>query len=169
MAAPVWATNDVPTATDFNVWLTNIIFASKTADESLTSNTTLQDDNDLSVTVAANSVYEVEFGLVYEAGTTGDIKYKWVAPAGATFTHSANRLNVGATLTGDDTVSVDAISVTVSAGGLGTGVSLPIEGKGLLRVASTAGTFKLQWAQDTSSAGATIMKADSFIVLRRVS
>jgi hypothetical protein len=144
------------------------LFISKTSDESLVSSTTLQDDDELTLQVVANTVYEVSFMLIYEAGTTGDFKYQWVAPASATFLHADNRLNVAATLTGDDTVSADDITVAITAGGLGTGVSLPIEGKGLLRVAGTAGTFKLRWAQGTSSAGATIVKADSFVTLRRV-
>jgi hypothetical protein len=169
MAAPVWATNDVPTATDFNVWLTNIITAIKGSDESLISNTTLQDDNDLSVTVAANSVYELSYMIIYEAGTVGDIKFRWVGPASATLQFAANRLLVTAAGVNDDTVSSDPINTVVTAGGQGSGFTLAIEGKGLLRVAGTAGTFKLQWAQDTSSSGATIVKADSFMVLRRIS
>jgi len=153
---------------NLNFLKTGQLFVSKTADETITSSTTLQDDDQLTVSVEANTVYEVRFLLIYEAGTTGDFKYQWAAPASATFLHADNRLNSAATLTGDDTVSVDDITVAITAGGLGTGVSLPIEGKGLLRVLGTAGTFKLRWAQGTSSAGATIVKTDSFIILQRV-
>jgi hypothetical protein len=39
---------------------------------------------------------------------------------------------------------------------------------GLLVVGGTAGTVKLQWAQNTSNVTATILKSGSFLVLRRV-
>jgi hypothetical protein len=168
MAVPVWATNDVPTATDFNVWLTNVISAVKTATESLTSNTTLQDDDELIVTVAANSTYELTCMLRYDAATAGDLQFKFVGPAGATGTITCNRFNVGAASTGDDTVSSDPIGNVVTAGGLGAGFDTPVAATGLLKVAGTAGTFKLQWAQNTSSGTATRIFADSFIVLRRI-
>src|SRR4249920_844934 len=93
MAAPVWNTNDVPTATDFNVWLTNILFAEKTVNESVTSSTAFQNDDDLFLAVAANSVYEMTAMLRYDGATAGDIKWQWTAPASATFSAITHRLS----------------------------------------------------------------------------
>jgi hypothetical protein len=42
-------------------------------------------------------------------------------------------------------------------------------GQGILIVASTAGTFQLQWAQNTSNASATRIFSNSYLCLRRVS
>ena len=55
----------------------------KTSDESVRSSTTLQDDDELSFTAEANSVYFVITASLGEGATTGDLKFGWNLPAAA--------------------------------------------------------------------------------------
>ena len=55
----------------------------KTSDESVRSSTTLQDDDDLSFTAEANSVYFVITGSLGEGARTGGLKFGWTLPGTA--------------------------------------------------------------------------------------
>jgi hypothetical protein len=167
MAVPVWATNDVPSASDFNVWLTNINFAYKTSDTSRASTTTVTDDPHLTVPVAINSVYMVTVMLNYDAVTAADFKYLLNTPAGCTFAALENSMPTTATVPADVIISGRSINGEGPAGGLGAGTIVPLVVQGLLTVGSTAGSFKVQWSQNTSNATATILKANSYIFLQR--
>ncbi|MBL0311054.1 MAG: collagen-like protein, partial [Bacteroidetes bacterium] len=59
-------------------------FARKTADESVTSSTSLQDDNHLQFAIGANETWDVSFVLRFTASSGGDIKFALVLPSGAT-------------------------------------------------------------------------------------
>jgi hypothetical protein len=169
MAVPVWNTNDVPTATDFNVWLTNVIAARKTANESVTSSTVMQNDDELFVSVVANSVYEVSGYLRFDGATAADVDLQFTGPAGATFSAGVNRLSSAAATTSDDvTDSLEDLSTAVAHGCLGVGVPSIVMVQGILIVAGTAGTFRLQWCQHASSATASRCLTRSYITLRRV-
>lgn len=52
----------------------------KTSDESVRSSTTLQDDDELSFTAAANSVYFVIAGSLGEGAQAADLKFGWNLP-----------------------------------------------------------------------------------------
>lgn len=134
------------------------IVVRKTLDESISATTTFQDDNELFATVEANSVYRVHLHLQTSSGTTPDFKYQFTKPASAT-TPSWNALyfTTAAALTAS--ISGDALSTG------GFGADLPIEAWGVLITSSTAGTFRLQWAQNTSDAGSTIVRAGSSLEL----
>lgn len=173
MAMKTFVTSDVLTASDTNVYLVNTIVAIKTATESVTSSTVLQDDDQLTVSVLASSTYEVFCQVFYDGNPAGDIKYDFVGPAGATFVASCHRLTTGATALSDATapMSVDqyTMGTPIGVGAVTTGNTATTTFRGLLVVSSTAGTFKLQWAQNTSSGTATRVFANSYMVLRRVS
>jgi hypothetical protein len=168
LALKTFTAGEVLTASDTNVYLKNTIFARKTATESVTSSTTFQDDDHLSVSVAASSVYEMTAFLKYDGDTAGDLKFQWVGPSGATLSFWTETLQVTASSTADDAHAISAISTAVSAGARGAGTNCAATMAGLLVVSTTAGTFKLQWSQDTSSATATRLFADSYVCLRRV-
>lgn len=140
--------------------------ALKTSDQSVTSSTVLVNDNALSVPVAANAGYLVFAMLDYEGGTQGaaDLKFQWTGPSGATlvlsFVYYPTAGGVGANT---NLAAITGLSVTRTAGTNGAGVTLPVFMFGTLRTASTAGTFQLQWAQNTSSATPTIVHAGSVV------
>lgn len=158
-----------PTAGQINDLLP--LFAYKTADESLTSNTTNQDDDHLVLTVAANTVYTLYGVLKYSADSAADLKMGFVGPTGATLDWGCHGLL--STATGiSGSVAMDAQAITQTAfllGGSTTGnTQLMIAVVfGLLITSATAGTFKLQWAQSSSNATATIMRAGSFLKLNK--
>lgn len=148
-----------------------LLFVRKTADESVTSSTTLQDDNHLSVTVEANAIYDVRLWIIAEGDeTTGDAKVKFVAPAGAAMNFTTYSPHFTETSEFGSTIKVTLSDLTGSPtyGLFGAGISVILKADGLLTVGGTGGTFKLQWAQNGSSATPTIFKTGSYMTLRRV-
>ena len=150
-------------------------YIAKTADETVNSSTTLQDDNHLVLPVAASAVYTFEIDLYTTESTdfVGDIKVSFTCPTGATF----DMHGIGAHTT-DLTTGTSANGewigklATTSAGanltfGVGTGLT-GIRVHGRLVMSSTAGNFQLQWAQNASDASGTTVKAGSFMTMTRV-
>lgn len=167
MSMKQFAVEELLTASDVNVYCVNSIGARKTSGTSVVSSTTLVDDNHLSVTVAGNSAYELSGLLKYTSGSaTPGLKVQWVGPSGASLSWSAIALVMGATSQQDIATIPSAISSTVSMGTL-AGATEYVHFRGMLATAASSGTFKLQFAQDTSSASQTTLLQDSFFVLRR--
>jgi hypothetical protein len=143
------------------------IYVRKTADESVASSTTIQDDNHLFATVMPNVSYQVDMFVIYEGATTGDMTVGFSGPSGATFDWvpgGANNANA--------TIQVDrgTISTTKVVGAAGTGAAnhtvAPI--RGLLIVGSTGGTFTFRWAQGTSDVTATTVLTGSYMRLEMI-
>lgn len=168
MAAPVFSTGDVPTAAQVNTWFVNILFARKTADETISSSTTLQNDDHLFVSVAANTVYDVTLEMRELSQPGDDFKLGFTMPASATFTGALRGPATSATgFSGAETQSIEFTGGPLAIGGV-AGVNLPISVRGLLITAGTAGTLQIQWAQNSSSASGTTVKANSYLLLRQV-
>lgn len=146
------------------------LYVRKTANESVTSSTTLQDDDHLLLSVAANATYLVELMLIYDGATTGDIKIVFTMPSGATFDGLPGGVTTGAA-TQSASVKLAHIQSTeegLGAVGTGAGNRVVAHAIGVLQVGSTAGTFRLQWAQLASDVTATTVLANSWMALRRV-
>ena len=157
MALKTFVDGEVLTSADVNTYLVNTLYAVKASDESVTSSTTLQDDEHLFASVAANSVYEVTVALRGTANSSGDLKVQFAGPAGATGLFGAGKDHSCVTLgTPNGPIS------------LSTATPDTVFFMGTLTVGGTAGTFKLQWAQNTSNATATTLQAGSYMVLRRI-
>lgn len=150
------------TVTDIRVLIvggkSNDLFVRKTADESVTSSTVLQNDNHLVVALAANSTYLIELGLFHVADTAGDTKIDLACPAGVT------------TLFGDQEENATAVDLSTTSKVLSdsTGIVRLSQLWGIVRTAGTAGNMQLRFAQNTSSATATTMKADSYMTAKKV-
>lgn len=147
-------------------WELRNLFALKTAgDQSITNNVVLADIVGLSVSVEASSIYILDLFLIYDTGATPDIQFGLVAPAGAT----GNWASAPAKRTADaDTdFSVVSIATTLNAGGVAAGTVVQATYTGILHT-SSAGTFKMQFCQATTSGTATIVKNDSYIRLTKV-
>lgn len=134
----------------------------KSADETVTSSTTLQDDNELAIAVRADAAYRVELHLVYSSGTTPDFKFGWSYPSGATMAVGAYE-TFGGTFNGFAQVETD----TPPADGLAA--NEPLWLTGALFTSSTAGTLTFRWAQNTSDPGNTIVRKGSYLALTRAS
>lgn len=136
------------------------IFARKPTNETVANSNTLQDDDDLGAPVGANTVYAVKAWLHWQGpGTPGPgIRAGWSAPAGAALDW------------GDDGDSNELyLSLASVASRAGTLQQRWLALTGLLVVGGTAGDLRLRWAQNTASATATTVYANSWLRLQKVS
>jgi hypothetical protein len=161
----------MPNAGDFiRASDTTDLFVRKTATESVTSSTTLQDDDDLVLAVEADSVYLLDALLFYDGGTAGDFKLAFTYPTGATidYVHTGppTTASGGTGNTVDNRLIVE--TDTLGLGAAGAGTTLGVHITGVLVVDSTAGSLQLQWAQFASSGTATRVFAPSYLYLRKV-
>jgi len=138
--------------------------------ESVTSSTTFQNDDELFVSVEANAKYDVELFLLHSSGTTGRLKIQFTAPASASFAWGVHAAEV-------NTTTSNAVPETVMAsrtigetaqigGGNATGTTAFV--RGTLTTSATAGTLTLQWAQVTSNATASQVRAGSILSIKRI-
>jgi hypothetical protein len=169
MVKPTFSTGDVPSADQVNDWFVNIEYVRKSANESVTSSTTYQDDDQLLLPVEANATYEVTVGLRYDATTAADIKIRIVGPSGYSFGAFLSRLHPDATSSADASVVWIIGGGTDALGGLGIGTDGAAFLQGTMITTGTAGNCQLQWAQNASSATATTLFAGSYMRLLRVS
>ena len=133
----------------------------KSSDQSVTSSTTVVNDSQLKFAVEASATYIFEAWLyTYAADGTPDIKVTFTGPAGSTVLWSSSQVifNAGG-----------ATTLTVVAAG-GTTADLFVDANfraiqlyGTILNSTTAGDVQLQWAQNTSSANSTTVKAGSYI------
>ncbi len=136
------------------------LFVRKAADQSV-GNTIMTADTDLVVAVAANCVYKVEIKGIFTAVNGADIKLSWgTLPVGATFTW------YGASSVGG-TGSVFSGAVTDIWSGSGSSTQRAFSYYGLLITGANAGTLQFEFAENTSNATATVMKAGSWMMLER--
>lgn len=148
--------------------LKEVLFARKTADEGVTSSTVMQDDNHLTLTVSANKVYRFECVLRTDGAATGDISYQFVGPAGSTMMAAGHDISTTGTTIADDRLFDVFLSSSLGQGTFGAGSITMVHVSGVLVVAGTGGTFKVQWAQQTSNGTASQVLTNSFIELREV-
>jgi hypothetical protein len=156
-------------------WDTILSFSSplivrKTSDEVVTSSTAIQDDNHLVLTVLANASYYLQASIIYTAGTVGALKIGWSGPSGATLD-----CNIGGAAYGSVANATNSyfgwnnISGTDSVGGPGAGQpAMFTSPHGVLITSSTPGSFTFRWAQDTSDAASSTVKAGSVLMLTRI-
>lgn len=167
MVAPVFATDDVPDAGEVNDWFVNVKYARTLATQSVPSSTTLQDDDYMFLSVSANAEYHVECLVNYGGPPAADLKLLFATPAGATF------VGMGQTLVGAATGQSDNQNLPYGGnasevwGTTGAGQQFGTV-TGILVVGGTAGTFKIQWAQNTSNVTPTQVFGNSYLLLRRV-
>lgn len=153
------------------------LFVRKTVTETVTASTTVQNDDQLVLAVAANTTYEFVCQVAYDGNSTADIKLGFTFPASATMDYYASGYGIGV----GAQFSLWSF-VAGGAAGLGTVSPSQMQGfsdetatsltairlYGILQVGSTAGNLQLQWAQNTSNAVATRVLAGSYLKLERM-
>lgn len=149
------------------------LFARKTATESVTSNTTVQADDHLFVTLEANSTYVLDMWLNGTGADAGDLKYNFTYPSGTSVAAGAATYNTASTGAAPVINSLgsasDGTSPTIDfTAGTIAGVSISVIVRGLVVVGATAGNLALQWAQNSSNGTATTLDAGSYLMLTRV-
>ena len=148
-------------------WNPNNLFKYKTANETVNNTTTLQNDDDLFAAVLANSVYLVTGNLRVASQTNADFIINWTAPSGYAFDWSLHTLAASAASITDDYLGGYAAGSQPPLAGLG-GSTVIAKVEGLLTIAGTAGTFRLQWAQNTAQASGTSLLSGSWLNLSLV-
>lgn len=146
----------------------------KASDEGGITNNTLQNDDELLMTVVANAVYVVEVVLFVTTGasSTPDFQVAFTMPTAATYSGIIDALTAAATLSTDDNLGFryrESSPTTAQSAGVVGSANGGCFIKGVLKTGANAGTFQLQWAQNTTNATATVVKADSYLSLTRVS
>lgn len=134
----------------------------KAGDESVSTSTTFQDDDDLQFSAVANAVYEIKYAVRFtRTVNTCGRKYQFVGPAGATGGV------IDTTVLSSTFASGDQVPDTGTGGGTDS-ADETLSGTLRVKIAATAGTVKLQFAQNTSHASALLCKAGSFAIVYRV-
>jgi hypothetical protein len=141
----------------------------KTTDATRTSTTTTTTDPDMIVALAANTNYLIEFYMMI-SGTAGDFKLAWNAPAGSTVYRWSLGPDVGATSNSNVTMRT---SIHVPASEPAFGVFSDTSWSGaketiIVLNGATAGNLQLKWAQNTSNAAVTTLRANSFMLVRKI-
>lgn len=132
----------------------------KSADETVTSSTTLQDDDVLTIALATNTDHFFDAWLYVNAPAAPDIKVAVTVPAGATLTAEFRVAASGSTYGNSTLVTASGTAVTFLPNG-----DAFIRITGSVRNGATAGNVTVQWAQDTSSGTATTVKAGSTLMV----
>lgn len=144
------------------------LFARKTADQTVNNSTTLVDDTHLTVPVVASAVYDVDGMLLVTGNAAADVKLQFVAPAGAVFSWvSLAQGNSASSQFGSPDFIARLQGASAVAGTVGA-TKLVVPFRGLLVMSTTAGAFKLQWAQQVADVSDTIVYTHSYLNLRRV-
>lgn len=149
----------------------NAQFKFKASNESVTSSTTLQNDDVFSFPLVANAAYALEGYVPYTAlagSSSGGLASDWTLPAGASllWTNFGTPLNDG-NLTQYNIVAQGLGATRSTAGNAGTVMSF--QPKGIFVVGGTAGTAQFRWAQSVSSATATVLLGGAWMRVTRIS
>lgn len=142
----------------------------KAGDESVTSSVVLQADDELTFTTASGGAYEIEVLLVYASpvgGATPDLKFA-LCGEDATVRGQWHGSNLAATDGASNFNSVpmqsNAGTATVAAGTAAANRALWIRAE----YVGAGGAVTLFWAQNTSDANATTVRAGSILRYRRI-
>jgi basic membrane lipoprotein Med (substrate-binding protein (PBP1-ABC) superfamily) len=153
-------------AADMNVWTVPITVV-KPSDTARNTTTTLADDPDLILPVAASSTYNIHGVIFYDGPSTADLKYTFSLPAAATGQAFIARQNVSGSFTGAFQVNwTDTQTANTPAPGVGTIMCLGVDG--ILAVAGTAGNMTFRWAQNSSNGTSCHVKAQSYLTAQRI-
>jgi hypothetical protein len=143
---------------------TTTLTARKTANQSVTSNTTVANDTHLTFAVAASEVWFFDLFLTFTGSSSGASNFKATmnGPAGATIVWSyyPNIFNNAAAAV--DRTHPNALGVTEITYADNTAITIGI--KGIIVNGVTAGSCTLQWAQGTSNANASTLNTNSYLV-----
>jgi hypothetical protein len=161
---PTWSVGQVLAAADVNSWFIPLV-GIKSGDQTISSQTTLINDADMRVAVAANATYEFKVYLRYSSGTGQDWKSSFTVPASA----FARFQRIGKDLSGNfGSINEQTDSGSVTSQGSGVGTMLNAQFYGVLVTSGSSGNFIFQWAQNTSGAFNTTLYANSYLIAQRI-
>jgi len=134
--------------------------AVKTADQTVTSSTTLVNDTHLFLPLSASAYYAGDMLLItYSTSNVPDFDLKWTYPAGTIIWWRYD-----ASLQGTNAAWQETDETTVPSENL-TGL---IHIKLAIYTSTTAGTLQLTWAQHVSNAAGCTLKKGSYLKMTRL-
>jgi len=165
MAIPTWSVGQVLAAADVNSWFVPLV-AYKVNTTTRTSTTTLADDPDLVIPLAAASFYKITAMLSYQAAATGVyMKWTFTLPAGSdTGIYGVNYVVTGGTFSTEIRFWAD----TPAGGTPLANVGYPAIIEGMVHTGGASGNLTFQWAQQNSSSSGTSLNAKSHIIAQKV-
>lgn len=135
--------------------LTTII--TKSADETVSGTSTLQDDDELFFSLDANSTYSITFeAIISRANTTSGTIWtiQWTVPSGAVGSYNS---------TGSSVVLATASGISPNFAATSTG-PLFITINAAVKTSSTSGTMQLKWGLGGGTESRTLNKGSRLIV-----
>lgn len=157
------------------------IYIIKLATETVTNSVTLQDDDELKVTLVAGRTYLIQLRAICGVTAAQDIKMAWLRTG--TLNHAGARMCTGPSINTTDVSGTAPAATTVGvirrSGGhsLTTAVNYGLDGTSTAAIEETfiiqvdvTGVLTLQWAQNTAAAAtsATVI-AGSYIIATPIS
>lgn len=161
-----WATGDSITASKLQDMVP--VYAVKNGDTSRASTITPTNDADLTLTLRPGVTYRVVAEIGCTGATAGDIRLCWAVTG--TITTITNRRIIGPQVATTDST---ATSVKIQTGwALTSNVQYGTDGVAagyiqetfIVAAGASGGVLTLQWAQGTSNATGTVLKANSSVV-----
>lgn len=151
--------------------ISNTTYKKKASNESVTSSTTVQNDNDIVFSLQSNSVYEIELqASASSASNTPDIKLTWAVTGGVS--QLTARTCAGVSI---DTTDHTAATLRFSRHDLSTSVPYGVSSSGsclitekFLVQTTTAGTLTLKWAQYVSDGTAVTLSTSTFALCKKI-
>lgn len=140
----------------------------KTANQSVTSSTTLVNDTHFAFSLVANVTYSMESCLITDGAAAGGLKMQFTGPAGAVMNWAAYGVNFGGGLADYDVVMQVMAQATPRALGLNGATAMCAQPAGMIIMAGTAGTLNFKWAQQASNATATRVLIGSWMRVTRI-
>jgi hypothetical protein len=139
------------------------LIARKTADQSVTSSTTLVDCTTMTLPLLANEIWQFTFNVLFDAATAADIKLGFTFPTSGridatSFWLGSTDLSQMAAWSGTTTPST---AFTFAGQAADVRMLMPISG--IFTNSTNAGNLQLQFAQATSNATATRVFANSTV------
>lgn len=127
----------------------------KSANESVTSSTVLQNDDNLKLSLLENKTYIID-GVLFASSTSAvpDITIAFFAPSNST-------LVIGYTNDINEAILVSGATSTSIALPANTPTSVHI--KGTIKTLGTSGDLQLKWAQSSSNSAATTVMEGSYL------
>jgi hypothetical protein len=166
MPVPTWVDGNPLPASDINAWFVPKVII-RTTTQTITSNATLANDNQLVLAVDANAVYHVRLVYRYNAATAGDFQFDFTVPAGATHTNIYLHCLTGAAVGSTDDALI-ASQTNPGVGGISTATDVALLWESILTTAGTAGNLQPRVAQLSSFATSTSVLPGSLLIAQRI-
>jgi hypothetical protein len=162
-----WSSGETLTAANFNAHIRDNLGAvphiiPKSADETVSASTTMQDDDHLFLAIGASDIWQIHLFLWHSASSTGHLKITFTGPTSSTFMAIGRGVDTGGSTFGQQNIRSAADSA-----GFFSGTTNQISTvDGVIVGGGTAGNFQLQWAQNSATGTTTIKRGSVMFAVK---